>query len=123
MIGSKALSCSCPASDASVTVMSLPMTSKATWFITSGITGLTLPGMIDEPAWRAGRRISPNPACGPLDSSRRSLQVFDSLVATRLSTPDSCTKAPVSCVASMRLAACLSGTPVCSARYWQARLA
>ena len=27
----------------------------------SGITGLTLPGMIDEPAWRGGRRISPKP--------------------------------------------------------------
>jgi hypothetical protein len=33
-----------------VTVMSLPMTSKAIWLTTSGITGLTLPGMIDEPA-------------------------------------------------------------------------
>ena len=33
-------------------VASLPITSKAIWFTTSGITGLTLPGMIEEPAWR-----------------------------------------------------------------------
>ena len=44
-----------------VTVTSLPITSKATWFTTSGITGLTLPGMIDEPACIAGRLISPKP--------------------------------------------------------------
>jgi hypothetical protein len=31
-------------------VTSLPITSKAIWFTTSGITGLTLPGMMDEPA-------------------------------------------------------------------------
>ena len=37
----------------------------AAWATASGMTGLTLPGMIDEPAWRAGRRISPSPACGP----------------------------------------------------------
>ena len=61
MIGSKALSCSWPASAAKVMVTSLPITSKATWLTTSGITGLTLPGMIDEPACRAGRLISPKP--------------------------------------------------------------
>ncbi len=119
MIGSKALSCSWPASEAMVTVTSLPITSKATWFMTSGITGLTLPGMMDEPAWRAGSRMSPKPACGPLESRRRSLQILLSLVATRLSTPDSCTKAPVSCVASIRLAACSTGTPHSSARWRQ----
>ena len=78
MIGSNALSCSCPPSAAKLTVTSLPMTSKATWLTTSGITGLTLPGMMLEPACTGGRLISPNPARGPLDSSRRSLQVFDS---------------------------------------------
>ena len=55
MIGSKALSCSWPAFAAIVTVMSLPITSNAIWFTTSGITGLTLPGMIEEPACTAGR--------------------------------------------------------------------
>ena len=48
----------------------------AAWATASGITGLTLPGMIDEPAWRGGRRISPSPACGPDESSRRSLAIF-----------------------------------------------
>ena len=59
-----------------VTHNSLPMTLKAIWFITSGITGLTLPGMIDEPGWRAGRLNSPSPQRGPDDSSRRSLQIL-----------------------------------------------
>ena len=72
---------------------------------TSGITGLTLPGMIEEPACTAGRRISPKPARGPLESRRRSLQIFDSLTATRFSTPENSTKAPMSEVASIRLAA------------------
>ena len=102
MIGSKALSWSCPASAAMVTVRSLPMTSKATWLTTSGMTGLTLPGMMLEPACTAGRLISLKPARGPEDSSRRSLQIFDSFTATRLSTPDSWTKAPASWVASTR---------------------
>jgi hypothetical protein len=50
MIGSNALSWSCPASAAMVTVTSLPMTSNATWLTTSGITGLIFPGMMDDPA-------------------------------------------------------------------------
>ena len=53
MTGSNAFSCSWPASAAAVTVASAPMTLKATWFTTSGMTGLTLPGMMLEPAWRA----------------------------------------------------------------------
>ena len=53
--GSNTLSCSCPASAAIVTVTSPPMTSKHTWFTTSGMTGFTLPGMIDEPGCIAGR--------------------------------------------------------------------
>ena len=55
MIGSNALSCSCPASAAMVTVTSLPMTSKATWLTTSGITGLTLPGMMRRPGLHGGQ--------------------------------------------------------------------
>ena len=38
-----------------------------------------------DPACRGGRLISPKPACGPEDSSRRSLQIFDSLMALRFS--------------------------------------
>jgi hypothetical protein len=58
MIGSNALSCSWAASDAIVIIRSLPITSKATWFITSGMTGLTLPGMIDEPASKVSCCVS-----------------------------------------------------------------
>ena len=94
-----------------VMAASLPITSKHTWFITSGITGLTLPGMMDEPAWRAGNWMSPTPACGPEDSRRRSLLILESLAAMRLSTPEMSTKAPVSDVAAIRLAAALTGTP------------
>ena len=115
--GSNALSCSCPDSDAMVIIRSLPITSYATWFTTSGMTGLTLPGMIEEPAWRAGRKISPNPAWGPEDSSRRSLAILDSLHAMRFSTPESWTNAPVSCVASTRLGDATTGTPL----YWASR--
>ena len=117
MIGSKALSCSCPASAAMVTVRSLPITSKATWLTTSGMTGFTLPGMMLEPACTGGRLISPKPARGPEDSSRRSLQIFDSFTAVRLVTPDSWTKAPTSEVASMRFPAVVSGRPV----MWRSR--
>ena len=46
-------SSSCPASAAIVMVTSLPMMSKATCETTSGMTGLTLPGMIEEP----GRKV------------------------------------------------------------------
>ena len=69
MIGSKTLSCSCPASAAIVTVTSPPMMSKQTWFTISGITGFTFPGMIEEPGCIGGRLISPKPARGPELSS------------------------------------------------------
>ena len=64
-----------------VTVTSLPTMANATWLTISGITGLTLPGMMLEPACRAGSRSSPKPACGPEDSSRRSLQIFETFTA------------------------------------------
>ena len=79
--GSNTLSWSCPPSAAIVTVRSLPITRKQTMLTTSGITGLTLPGMIEEPGCFAGRLISRRPQRGPDDSSRRSLQTFDSLIA------------------------------------------
>ena len=69
------------------------------------MTGFTLPGMMEEPACTAGKRISPKPARGPLESRRRSLQILDSLTATRFSTPENKTNAPMSEVASMRFEA------------------
>jgi hypothetical protein len=103
MMGSMTFSWSCPASDAMVMVRSLPMTWNATWFTTSGITGLTLPGMMDEPGCMAGRLISLIPHRGPDDSRRRSLHILESFTAMRLRTPEKATKAPVSGVASTRL--------------------
>jgi hypothetical protein len=60
------------------------------------MTGLTFPGMIDEPACTAGSVISAKPACGPEDNSRRSLQILDSFTAVRLRVPESWTNAPTS---------------------------
>ena len=74
MTGSKAFSSNCPASAASVTVVSFPITANATCDTTSGITGFTLPGMMDEPFCLAGRMISSKPVFGPLESRRRSIQ-------------------------------------------------
>jgi len=48
-----------------VIAVSLPMTCAATWSTTSGITGLTLPGMIDEPFCNSGSASSPMPVRGP----------------------------------------------------------
>src|ERR1700736_6360819 len=114
MMGSNALSCSCPASAAILIVTSLPTTSNATWLTTSGMTGLTLPGMMLEPGCTAGRLISLNPDRGPEDNSRRSLQILDNLSAVRFSTPDSCTNAPTSWVASTRSGAVVSENPLIS---------
>ena len=109
--GSMALSCSWPASAARVTVRSLPITWKAIWLITSGITGLTFPGMIDEPGCIAGSLISPKPARGPLLRRRRSLQILESLTAMRFRTPENVTKAPMSDVASIKSPAGTRSTP------------
>src|SRR5690606_29160526 len=95
---------------------SLPMTLKHTWLTTSGITGLTLAGMIDDPAWSSGRLISPSPARGPDESRRRSLQILDSFAARRLSAECTARYAPLSYVASTRFSAGTVGRPLTSAR-------
>ena len=40
------------------------------------MTGLTLPGMIEEPGCRSGMAISPRPVLGPEPIQRRSLLIF-----------------------------------------------
>lgn len=84
------------------------------------MTGLTLPGMIEDPAYIAGSDISPSPALGPLASSRRSLHSFDNFTEIRFSTPETETKAPVSDVASIKFRAGLILTPEMSERCLQA---
>src|ERR1700730_17096155 len=73
MTGSITLSSRLPAAPPNATAASLPMTWAHTWQTASGTTGLTLPGMIDDPGWRSGMWISARPQRGPLPIQRRSL--------------------------------------------------
>ena len=72
---------------ATVIAASFPMTCAATWQTDSGITGLTLPGMIELPGCTSGSSISPSPARGPEPSHRMSLAIFIRLTATVLRAP------------------------------------
>ena len=74
--GTRTFSSNWPCEPAMVIAVSLPITWAATWITTSGITGLTLPGMIDEPFWSSGRAISARPARGPDPISARSLAIL-----------------------------------------------
>ena len=51
------------------------------------MTGLTLPGMIEEPFWSSGSRISARPARGPEPISARSLPILISETARTFSAP------------------------------------
>src|SRR5271166_5322547 len=102
---------------------SFPMALKQTWFTTSGITGLTLPGMMLEPGCLGGRLISLRPARGPEARSLRSLHIFESLIARLLITEEYSTNGCVSCVASNRSGARVIGLPVIWARCSVQRLA
>ena len=73
--------------------VSLPITCALTCSTTSGITGLTLPGMIEEPFCSSGRNSSPMPARGPEPISARSFAIFVSETAITFSAPDSSTSA------------------------------
>ena len=53
----------------------------------SAITGLTLPGMIDEPGCNSGRISSPMPQRGPEPIQRMSLAIFIRLTATVFKHP------------------------------------
>src|SRR6185503_18246253 len=72
-------------------VASLPMTWAATWSAISLMTGLTLPGIMEEPGWVAGMEISPMPHLGPLASQRMSLAILVREMAMVLSWPDAST--------------------------------
>ena len=83
-----------PATRRSATVASLPNTRAATWLTDSHSTGLTLPGMIDEPACSSGSSSSASPADGPLASRRMSLAIFVSATAMPRSPADASASAP-----------------------------
>ena len=70
---------------------SLPITCAATCVTTSGMTGLTFPGMIELPFCSSGRKISASPARGPEPIRRRSFAIFVSETATVFSAPESST--------------------------------
>ncbi len=63
--GTKTLSSKWPCMPPTVIAVSLPITWAATWVMTSGMTGFTLPGMIELPFWSSGSAISARPARGP----------------------------------------------------------
>ncbi|CRZ47809.1 Uncharacterised protein [Vibrio cholerae] len=79
--GSITLSWKLPDWPATVMVVSLPITCAATIVTASGITGLTFPGMIEEPGCKPCSSISPNPAKGPEFIQRKSLAIFISATA------------------------------------------
>ena len=76
------------------------------------MTGLTLPGMMEEPFCLGGRLISPKPHRGPEDMSRRSLDILDRLTAQVFTAPDTATNSSRFWVASMRSKACTRLRPV-----------
>ena len=78
----------CPAM---VMVASLPITCAAIMATASGITGLTLPGMMLLPGCKAGNAISPRPAKGPLFIQRKSFEIFIRLTLKTFSWPESST--------------------------------
>ena len=69
------------------------MTWAQAWQTISQITGLTLPGMIDEPGCSSGIAISASPVRGPEPIRRRSLQILYRLTAMVRSTPLAATSA------------------------------
>ena len=85
-----------------VIVKSFPMILNATCETTSGITGFTFPGIIDEPFCIAGRLISEIPVLGPLDNNLKSFAIFERLTAHVFNTPDTVTKPSKFCVASIK---------------------
>ena len=74
-----------------VMAASCPATWQATCTTLSQITGLTLPGMMEDPGWVAGRTSSPRPQRGPDPSQRMSFAILERLTAMVLSSPDAST--------------------------------
>ena len=87
MTGIMTFSSKLPKLPLKVMAASLPRTWAQTCSSISHITGLTLPGMMEEPGWVAGRRNSPKPRRGPEPSKRMSLAILMRLTATVLSAP------------------------------------
>ncbi len=80
--------------------------------VTSAMTGLTFPGMMDEPGCTAGRMISPRPVLGPELKSLMSFAILISSIARDLSPPETSTKSAMLCVDSIRFVDPLRSRPV-----------
>ena len=89
-----------------------PIACAQTMHSASGITGLTLPGMIELPGCSAGNSISPRPASGPEFIQRRSLPTFISATASAFNWPDSSTRSSCAASPSKVLPACSNFAPV-----------
>ena len=120
--GSKAFSCNWPSATAQFTVTSMPKIVKQHWLTHSGITGFTLAGMIDDPAWRAGTLRSLKPQRGPELSSRKSSAAFFRCTARLLMAADVATYAPISVMAATGSGAAVTGKLVICARCLMADL-
>jgi hypothetical protein len=75
-MGSITFSSKLPAAPPNATAASLPITCAQTMQVASGTTGLTLPGMIEDPGCRSGSAISASPARGPEPIQRRSFAIL-----------------------------------------------
>ena len=115
MTGMPTLSSNAPFVDDRDTVVSLPMTCADAWIAASQMTGLTLPGMIEEPGCRSGMAISPSPVLGPEPIQRRSLLIFMKPYAIVRSWPETSTSPSRLAWASKWLRASVMGRPVCCA--------
>ncbi len=115
MTGSITFSSKLPAAPPNATAASLPTTWATTWQTASGTTGLTLPGMIDEPGCKSGRWISESPQRGPEDIQRKSFEILYSETAMVRTTPDASTRASRAPCASKWSLASVSGSPVSAA--------
>ena len=83
----------------------------------SQMTGLTLPGMIEEPGCVAGSASSYSPQRGPDPSQRMSLAIFDNEIAIVLSSPEASTTQSRVAWASKWLRASAKLTPVASVSF------
>ena len=70
-----------PVAPERVMVASLPMTRAVNCMRLSHMTGLTFPGMIEEPGCRSGRMTSKNPQRGPEPSHRMLLAMLNKVIA------------------------------------------
>ena len=90
--GMATLSSKSPDAPPITTAASLPMTRMQTINTASGTTGLTLPGMMEEPGCRSGMWISARPVLGPEPIQRMSLQILVKDTAIVRNAPEASTR-------------------------------